>query len=274
MSEPNGPVNRRRIAGESAPAKKTTAKKAPVKKATAKKAPAKKATAKTAPAKKTTVKKAPAKKVATAKVATPVNAPAKAAAPKVASVATRPSPAQRSAPRPAGRGKPSRRELGWLVPAALLALAALMIGGWLAFQGVKDVTQADGERASTEKAASSAASTAAETIFSYNFNELDKHLTDSQKLMTSSFAKDFAKIAPALDEIAPQRQVQVQAVSRNAAALSCGDECSPGTVNVLVFLDQARLVDGSKDPDVIGNRITMKMVKRDGQWLVADIRAV
>jgi len=63
-------------------------------------------------------------------------------------------------------------------------------------------------------------------------------------------------------------------VGRNAAALSCGDECSPGTVNVLVFLDQARLVDGSKQPDVIGNRITMKMVHRGGVWLVADIRAV
>ena len=267
MSESNGPVNRRRIAGESAPAaKKTTAKKAPVKKPTVKKTTAKKAPA----------KKAPAKKVATAKVATPVNVapPPKVVAPKVASVATRPSPAQRPAPQSAGRNKPSRRELGWLIPAALLALAALVIGGWLAVQGVKDVTQDDGERASTEKAASSAASTAAETIFSYNFNELDKHLTDSEKLMTSSFAKDFAKIAPALDEIAPQRKVQVQAVSRNAAALSCGDECSPGTVNVLVFLDQARLVDGSKDPDVIGNRITMKMVQRDGQWLVDDIRAV
>ena len=117
----------------------------------------------------------------------------------------------------------------------------------------------------------SAATAAAETIFSYSFDKLPEHLTESKKLMTASFAKDFEKIAPALDEIAPQRRVQVEAVGRNAAALSCGDECSPGTVNVLVFLDQARLVDGSKQPDVIGNR---KMVHRGGVWLVADIRAV
>ena len=139
-----------------------------------------------------------------------------------------------------------------------------MIGGLLASRASRTSRKNDGDRASNEKAASAAATAAAETIFSYQFNKLDEHLTDSKKLMTSKFAKEFEKIAPALDDIAPQRQVQVQAVGRNAAALSCGDECSPGTVNVLVFLDQARLVDGSKQPDVIGNRITMKMVHRDG----------
>ncbi|GAA3525841.1 hypothetical protein GCM10022234_23720 [Aeromicrobium panaciterrae] len=273
MSEPNGPVNRRRIAGESTPAvKKATAKKAPAKKTTVKKAAAKKAPAKTSAAKAAPVAKA----VPPRKVATPV----KKAAPPTPSVASGASVIAKSRqPEASGsastRGDgPSRRDLGWLIPASLLAMASLVIGAFLAFQGLKDITQDDGERASNEKAASAAASAAAETIFSYQFNKLDEHLTASKKLMTTSFAKDFEKIAPALDEVAPQRQVQVQAVGRNAAALSCGDECSPGTVNVLVFLDQARLVDGSKQPDVIGNRITMKMVHRDGQWLVDDIRAV
>ncbi len=155
-----------------------------------------------------------------------------------------------------------------------MTVAALIVGGWLAVTGVQDIRNSDGDREATEKAAASAAASAAETIFSYQFDQLDEHLADSKKLMTTKFAKDFDKIAPALDEIAPQRRVQVQAVGRNAAALSCGDECAPGTVNVLVFLDQARLVDGSKEPDVIGNRITMKMVQRDGEWLVDDIRAV
>lgn len=256
MSDSNGPVNRRRIAGESTPA--------------AKKAPAKKAPAKKVAPKSSVAKASPVKKVATPvkKVVPPV--------PPLASGASLIAKSRQTELAGPGDGgdKPSRRDLGWLVPASLLALASLLVGGFLAFQGLKDVTQDDGERASNEKAASAAASAAAETIFSYQYNKLDEHLTDSKKLMTTSFAKDFEKIAPALDDIAPQRQVQVQAVGRNAAALSCGDECSPGTVNVLVFLDQARLVDGSKQPDVIGNRITMKMVHRDGQWLVDDIRAV
>ena len=110
--------------------------------------------------------------------------------------------------------------------------------------------------------------------FSYRYDKLSEHLTESKALMTPTFAKDFDKIAPALDEIAPQRQVQVEAVSRSAAALGCGDECSETKVNVLVFLDQARLADGSKQPDVIGNRITVSMVERNGTWLVNDIRAL
>lgn len=267
MSDSNGPVNRRRIAGESnSAAKKTTAKKASVKKAAAKKSPAKKAPA---------AKKAPVAKKVPVKAAANKVALAKPQAPAAKKVATRPSaPPRVVVPETTPSSSATRRDLRWLIPAALVALASLIVGGLLAFQGLQDVTDDDGARESSEKAASSAASAAAETIFSYSFNKLDEHLTDSKKLMTSSFATDFEKIAPALDEIAPQRKVQVQAVARNAAALSCGDECSPGTVNVLVFLDQARLVDGAKDPDVIGNRITMKMVHRDGQWLVDDIRAV
>ncbi|WP_332644038.1 hypothetical protein [Aeromicrobium sp.] len=251
MSDSNGPINRRRIAGEGNPA--------------AKKTPAKKA-----PAKKAAVKAAPVKKVAT---------PAKKVAPPVPPLASGASIISKSrepkveAVRGDGGG-PSRRDLKWLIPSIAAAVAALIVGVLLAVDGVQDIRNNDGDRASTERAASAAASAAAETIFSYQYDKLDEHLADSKKLMTSKFAKDFEKIAPALDDIAPQRRVQVEAVGRNAAALSCGDECSPGTVNVLVFLDQARLIDGSKEPDVIGNRITLKMVHRDGVWLVDDIRAV
>jgi hypothetical protein len=263
MSDSNGPVNRRRIAGETNPAaKKSTAKKATAKKV----APAKKA----APAATKKATAAPVKKVATPTKR--VVSPAPPIPTGTSIIAT--SRQTESASALPGGTKPSGRDLRWLIPAVLLAVASLVIGGFLAVQGALDIKNSDGNRATTEKEASAAASAAAETIFSYQFDKLDVHLKDSKKLMTTSFAKDFEKIAPALDEIAPQRRVQVEAVGRNAAALSCGDECSPGTVNVLVFLDQARLVDGSKQPDVIGNRITMKMVHRDGVWLVDDIRAV
>lgn len=273
MSDSGGPTRRRRIAGESNPAakkataKKTTVKKAAAKPAVAKKAPAKKATPQKVAAKKATPQKVPAKKVATAKPAAPTK--------KVATVAPRPAaPPQAVSTEHAVSSPATRRDLRWLIPAALVALASLLVGGLLAFQGLQDIRDDDGARESREKAASSAASAAAETIFSYTYDKLDEHLTDSQKLMTPKFAKDFTTIAPVLDEIAPQRAVQVQAVSRNAAAIDCRDECSPGTVDVLVFFDQARLVDGLKQPDVLANRITIEMVHRDGAWLVDGIRAL
>lgn len=241
MGDSGSPSKRRRIAGETRPS---------------------------APA----AKKVPAKKVATPakKVVAPAPTPPRASGAAViaASGQTKTSVAAQR------RRKPSLRDLVRLVPALIATIAALALGAWAGYQGIDEIGANDGNRAATEKEASAAASDAAETVFSYTYNELDAHLVDSKKLMTPKFAKEFEKIAPALDEIAPQRKVQVEAVGRNSAALNCGDECEPGTVNVLVFLDQARLVDSAKQPDVIGNRITMKMVHRDGVWLVDDIRAL
>ena len=92
--------------------------------------------------------------------------------------------------------------------------------------------------------------------------------------MTTSFAKDFEKVAPALSEVTADRKVQVKAVAREAAPLPCGDECSPSKVDVLVFLDQARLVGSSKQPTVFANRISVSMIKTDDGWLVNNIRAL
>jgi hypothetical protein len=92
--------------------------------------------------------------------------------------------------------------------------------------------------------------------------------------MTPSFAKDFEKVAPALTEVTAQRKIVVKAVAREAAPLACGDECSPTKVDVLIFLDQARLVGSSKQPTVFANRISVSMVKTDGDWLVNNVRAL
>jgi hypothetical protein len=264
MSSSEGPIRRRRIAGESKPA--APAKKASAKKVVAKKAPAKKAAAKVAPAKVAPAKKAPAK-VSIAKPAAKTLVPPTVVAP--------PRPVARPAEVGAGAGgsnRPPARELRWLVPATLIAVAALVAGSWFAVvqisnRGNDDVTT------SNEQAAS-AASTAAQTIFSFTYDKLPEHLTASKALMTKSFAKQFDKIAPALTELAPQRKIQVQAVARDAGAIQCGDNCSSTKADILVFVDQARLVGNSKEPTVFGNRITVSMVKQHGGWLVADIRAL
>ena len=78
-----------------------------------------------------------------------------------------------------------------------------------------------------EQAATTAAS-AGETIFTYQYNQLDEHLKDAKAIMTPSFAKKFESIAPALQDLAPQRKIQVKATVRNAAAKECGDKCSSG----------------------------------------------
>ncbi len=127
---------------------------------------------------------------------------------------------------------------------------------------------------SSREQAVSAAGTAAQTIFSFSSDKLQQHESASTALMTKSFAKEFEKVAPALTEVTANRKIVVKAVAREAAPLSCGDECSTSKVNVLVFLDQARLVGSSKEPTVFANRVSVSMVKTDGGWLVNNVRAL
>jgi hypothetical protein len=158
------------------------------------------------------------------------------------------------------------------VPAALIAVIALVAGSWFAIDQISNRGN-DDVTASNEQAAS-AAGTAAQTIFSFTYDKLPEHLKNSKALMTKKFAKQFDKIAPALTELAPQRKIQVEAVARDAGAIQCGDNCSTKKADILVFVDQARLIGNSKEPTVFGNRITVSMVKQGGTWLVADIRAL
>lgn len=255
MSDSSGPVRRRRIAGEGKPAVQA---KTPV----VRKGPAKKVAA----AKKPAERKGPARKV-TQPPKTPVASP---------SARTPPPVAASEQPEVAARGwtRPPRRELRWLAPAVLVTIAALVLGGLLLVKGVTGWNDGGGDLEKSNSQAAAAAGSAAETIFSFRYDKLDDHLAASKALMTPAFAKDFDKIAPALTELAPQRKIVVQAVTRNSAAMACGDECSAKKATVLVFLDQARLIGDSKDPTVFGNRITVSMVKRDGSWLVSQIRAL
>ncbi|MET1038511.1 MAG: hypothetical protein ABW075_09565 [Aeromicrobium sp.] len=271
MSDSNGPVRRRRIAGESGPAAPVAP--APAKRIFPKKAAAKKAatTTRTAPA----VKAAPPVKRA-APVTPPVTrVPTRKPAP-TSEPARKAVPAPTSEPVTTGRtagSRPSRRDVLWLVPATLVAVAALVVGAFMMISppGSDDSGEAlDASR----RQASAAAASAAETIFTFRYDQLDEHLTASKALMTPAFAKEFDTIAPALTELAPQRQIVVQAVTRESAAMACGAECSASKAEVLVFVDQARLVGDSQEPTVFANRIKVSMVKGDDGWVVADIRAL
>lgn len=242
MSDVRKPVNRRRIAGERpslAPAVPTKAKRS------------------------ATVAAPVAPKVRTAtKTADRVRTPA-------------PTPAPVIEKDDADARRASRRDRMPVVVLALVAVVSVIAGAALLVTGVSDRFGSGGTKIdAAQTQASAAAGSAAETIFSFRYDALDDHLTTSQALMTPAFAKDFEKIAPALTELAPQRKIVVQAAARNSAAMPCGDDCSASKVDVLVFLDQARLVGESTTPTVFANRVKVTMVRSDGNWRVSDIRAL
>jgi Mce-associated membrane protein len=245
------PPRRRRIAGESKPG--VAAPKPLVKKGAQVRPTSKTKTPKTA---KTSTPKPPAPE-----------APSRPAAPDA------PTPT----PTPATEARTRRFRLpnvsGRLGALVALTVAALAFGAVFGVKGLMDWRDDSGIVEAHERAATSAAS-AGETIFTYQYNQLDEHLKDAKAIMTPSFAKKFESIAPALQDLAPQRKIQVEATVRNAAAEDCGSRCSPDRATVLVFIDQARVADGAEKPTVFGNRIELVMVERDGRWLVNDIKAL
>ncbi len=168
-----------------------------------------------------------------------------------------------------GPGSPGRVRRALLVLAAVLAVAFAGAAGYWAYGQVEGSTGIGSAQAEAE----SAATEAAEQILSYRYDQLDQHLEDSQKLMTPDFGEEFETISPALNDLAPQRQIVVEATAREAAPLPCGDDCETDEAEVLVFVDQARVADAEAQPTVFGNRITLSMVREGGDWLVDDIEA-
>lgn len=248
MSTPQ-PPRRRRIAGESKPG--VTAPKPSVKKA-----------AKLRPTSKAPKAKAQPQKTSTPKPPAP-EAPSRPVVPEAPAAAATSGRRRFTVPRVSGR-------LGALLA---LTIAALVFGAVFGVKGLVDWRAESGVVEAHEKAATAAAS-AGETIFTYQYNQLDEHLKDAKATMTPSFAKKFESIAPALQDLAPQRKIQVKATVRNAAPEACGTNCSSDRATILVFIDQARVADGAKEPTVFGNRIELKMVERDGRWLVNEIKAL
>lgn len=276
------PPRRRRIAGESKPGDQArpTARRV-VRKPVARPGAAPAAKQQPAAKPKPEARKAPApkpereaRKAPTARTE-PTAKPTASAAATESTRPARPTPVRREKPVTAATTSGSDG-VTWsrpLVAIAVLAAAAVVFGVVGVVLGV-DAWRGSRGIDSAQDAATEAAATSVGEIFSYDYTDVKGHLADAQKLMTPSFAKKFETISPALDELAPQRKIQVKAESREAAAVPCGDDCDKNDVTVLVFFDQARLADGSKTPTVFGNRVAVSMVKDGGDWLVDDIRAL
>lgn len=247
INKPGGSSNRRRIAGE-----RSKTAPPPPKKPVRPRRPGK-------PAARTATKPAARTKPATA---APRTKP-------IATTKTRPARQRHDLRAALGSG----REARWLAVLAVAATVVLVLGLVLGARAALDYRDA---RAAAKAGAAAApeAGKAAETIFTFNYKTLDEHLEDAQALMTPAFAKKFAKVSPALDKLAPQRQVDVKASAREAAALECGNGCSADKVSVLVFVDQARTTSDTEVPTIFGQRVVMVMVKSGGKWKVSDIDAL
>jgi Mce-associated membrane protein len=156
----------------------------------------------------------------------------------------------------------SRR--GTVVLAALVLAVAVAVGAvWL--QTVRaDRRDADGRSAMT------AATAAAQVIFSYDYRSFDAGVAKAKPYLTGDFAKEYAQTTASLKATAQQEQAVVQAQVSAASVV----EVTGGQVDLLLYLNQYRRntnIDGEK---VDQNRVVLTVVRVGGEWKVSAASAI
>jgi Mce-associated membrane protein len=118
--------------------------------------------------------------------------------------------------------------------------------------------------------AQNAARTAAQTILSYDYRNLNSDMTKAESLTTGNFRQQYEADAPRLLALAKQAQGVVQANVWQAGIVSE----SSGKVTVLLFVDQTTTQSSNQTPQLSQNRVKMVMQKVGGDWRVAQLQAL
>ena len=156
----------------------------------------------------------------------------------------------------------SRRGVIALAIAVLVAAAA--VGAlWL------QTDRAD-QRSADSRAAMSAATAAAQVIFSYDYRTFDAGVAKAKPYLTGDFAKEYAQTTASLKATAQQEQAVVQAqVSAASVVESTGDH-----VELLVYLNQYRRNTNITGEKVDQNRVVLTLVRVGGGWKVSAASAI
>jgi Mce-associated membrane protein len=173
-----------------------------------------------------------------------------------------PDPAQEREGRP---GRPGRRDLVLLVGLALvLVLAATAV---LLVVRAEAADRVEGARS----AAQAAAEEHAVTLLSYDYRRLDRDFARARKVLTGSFADDYAATT---EKVVRPSAEEVKAVVTAEVAASSVVRADSDRVVVLLFVDQTTTSTRLEGPKVDLNRVRLTMVRSGDDWLVSQVDAL
>lgn len=157
-----------------------------------------------------------------------------------------------------------------LVAVVTALVTVLAVEGWLLRGDAGPAPTADHPvtlgPVETAAAVRSAASSA-HAILSYGFSDLDAQLDDAARRMTADFAARFrARVEAGEQELVARRATQEARVVDAGVVRASAEE-----VTVLVFVDRLVASAGS-GTTTRAERLLVTVVRRDGVWLVSDIR--
>ncbi len=170
---------------------------------------------------------------------------------------------------PAGERRP-RRALVLTAVLAVLAVAVLLVAGWL---GLKVRAQARVDEARTQ--APAAAEQAAKAMLSYDYRTLPEDRQRASGYLTSDYRKNYLQTFRLLEKnkdgspgVAVQSKTVVSANVMGSGIVDAEDD----RARVLVYVNQTSRKQGA-DPQVFQNRVAMTMVRKGDRWLVANLKS-
>lgn len=155
------------------------------------------------------------------------------------------------------------------VTAALVTLAALVVVlavavgvglPWVLHQRALNDARSDALRAAQRYAVD---------FGSYDYRHLDADFATVTSHLTPDFAKDYQSVASSLKQTIVQYKGTSTAKVQGAAVAALH---GTSKADVLVFLDQTVSSAQSKTPRIDRNRLQLRLERRDGTWLIADLQ--
>jgi Mce-associated membrane protein len=146
----------------------------------------------------------------------------------------------------------------WTVVAALLAGAA-----WYFKHNGDEIDAASRD-------ATSAATSAAQAIFSYDYRAFDESVSNGRDFVTGKFSSEYAKTTSGIKATVKKEK----AIVRARVSMASVTEASSTRVEVLLFVNQYRRNVNITGEKVDQNRVLLTMVKVKGAWLVSDAAAI
>lgn len=126
------------------------------------------------------------------------------------------------------------------------------------------------QRESASRDAITAATTATQALFSYDYRSFDASVSNGGQFVTGSFAEEYADTTASLKATAVKEQAVVQAQVSAASVVTA----SPDRVEVLLFVNQYRKNANITGEKVDQNRVVLTLVPAGGQWKVVQAQAV
>lgn len=155
----------------------------------------------------------------------------------------------------------------WITAIGSLVVLALIVTAIWLYRDYKD-GQAD---ATARTQAVAAASTAAEATLSYAAGTASTDLTKSEVYLANPFKAQFVSLIPTIVKTATLGKISTSAVVAAAGVVRMID---PTHVVVLLFVNQNTTSGNSLQPVQQGSRVEVTMVKNNGRWLIANLKAI